>query len=124
MNHPEPRTERLFDFERLVVYQRTLELAKLLAPFLSKPPRKAAKLCDELDRATDSVLLNVPEGAGRAPGSKDRLHFYRIALGSAKEAASAVIGLHVKGHMGARLYSPARRLLLGIVSMLSALAPP
>ena len=103
MNRPEPKREELFDFEKLTVYMKAIELAKLLAPITLEPPKKAAKLCDHLDRAVDSILLNVPEGSGRAPRSKDRRHFYRIALGSAKEAASAVIALHVKGFVDSAL---------------------
>ena len=118
MKNPEPGTNDFFDFERLVVYQKTLELTRLVAPLILEPPKKAAKLCDHLDRAVDSVLLNVPEGSGRAPRSKDRRHFYRIALGSAKEAASAVIALHAKGYIGSTLYADARALLIEIVRLL------
>jgi four helix bundle protein len=122
MNRPEPNQEELFDFERLTVYQKTVELAALVAPITLEPPKKAAKLCDHLDRAVDSVLLNVPEGSGRAPRSKDRRHFFRIALGSAKEAASAVIALRAKGFIAPPIYGEARGLLIEIVKMLSAMA--
>ena len=122
MTNPEPRTGEFFDFERLIVYRKALGLARMLAPFLGNPPRKSAGLCDQLDRALDSVLLNVPEGAGRAPGSRDRVHFYRIALGSAKEAASALVCLRAKGRMDGALYFPARALMLEIIRMLSAMA--
>ncbi|MHC4599818.1 MAG: four helix bundle protein [Planctomycetota bacterium] len=121
MNRPEPKREELFDFEKLTVYQKTIQLAALVAPITLEPPKKAAKLCDHLDRAVDSILLNVPEGAGRAPQSKDRRHFYRIALGSGKEAASAVIALQVKGFIDPVLYGKARGLLIEIVRMLSSM---
>jgi four helix bundle protein len=121
MNRPEPKREEQFDFEKIIVYQRAIELAGFVAPITLNPPKKAAKLCDHLDRAVDSILLNVPEGAGRAPRSKDRRHFYRIALGSAKEAASAVIALHVKGFIDPGLYNKARGMLIEIVKMLSSM---
>ncbi|MHC4598094.1 MAG: four helix bundle protein, partial [Planctomycetota bacterium] len=69
MNRPELKREALFDFEKLTVYQKAVELAGLVAPITLEPPKKAAKLCDHLDRAVDSILLNVPEGSGRAPRS-------------------------------------------------------
>jgi four helix bundle protein len=118
----EPERGMVFDFERLVVYQKTVELTGLVAPIVLEPPKKAAKLCDHLDRAVDSILLNVPEGSGRAPRSKDRRHFFRIALGSAKEAASAIIALRAKGFIDPALYGSARGLLLEIVKMLSSMA--
>jgi four helix bundle protein len=122
MKNPEPGKNDRFDFERLTIYSKAIALTKRLAPITLEPPRKAAKLCDHLDRAVDSVLLNVPEGSGRTPRSKDRRHFYRIALGSAKEAASAVIALHAKGLISSTLYQDARALLLEIVRMLSVMA--
>jgi four helix bundle protein len=122
MKNPEPGNEDLFDFERLVVYQKALELVRLVTPITLEPPKKAANLCDHLDRAVDSVLLNVPEGSGRAPRSRDRRNFYRYALASAKEAASAVIALHAKGLTGPLLYADSRALLLEIVRMLAVMA--
>ena len=122
MNSPKPKREDGFDFEKFTVYQKSVELAKLIAPMTLEPPKKTAKLCDHLDRAVDSILLNVPEGSGRAPRSKDRRHFHRIALGSAKEAASAVIALDAKGLIDPDLYTQARALLLEIVRMLSKMA--
>ncbi|MHC5039110.1 MAG: four helix bundle protein [Planctomycetota bacterium] len=83
--------------------------------------KKQPKLCDHLDRAVDSILLNVPEGSGRAPQSKDRRQFYRYALGSAKEGGSAVIGLNAKNLIDPKLYVQARALFLEIVRMLSAM---
>ena len=68
-----------FDFERLTVFQKALELLELLTPTLQNPPRKAASVIDHLDRAICSVLLNIPEGSGcpfllvvhASPDSKD-----------------------------------------------------
>ena len=122
MNRPESKGEEIFDFENLVVYQKAVDLMKLIAPMILEPPKKAAKLCDHLDRAVDSVMLNVPEGSGRAPRSKDRRQFYRFALGSAKEGASAVIALDAKGLIDPDMYISARALLLEIVKMLSKMA--
>jgi four helix bundle protein len=121
MNRPEPKREESFDFEKLIVYQKALILRRLIQPLTSKPPRKAAKLVDELDRAVDSILLNVPEGCGRPPFSKARREFYRKALGSAKEAASAVNILDVKEQAPVHMVRASRRLLLEIVSMLEAM---
>jgi len=45
-------------------------------------------LADQLRRAGSSILLNVAEGNRRV--GRDRLHFFRIAAGSAAEVAAAI----------------------------------
>jgi four helix bundle protein len=122
MNRPEPKRDGIFDFERLIVYRKAMVLRKLIQPLTSKPPRKAAKLVDELDRAVDSILLNVPEGCGRPRFSKARREYNRKALGSAKEAASALNILGVKDQVPVDMAKPARGLLLEIVRMLEVMA--
>jgi four helix bundle protein len=76
---------------------------------------------DELDRAVDSILLNVPEGCGRLRFSKARREFNRKALASAKEAASALNVLGVKEQVPGGMAVTARRLLLEIVKMLEVM---
>jgi len=122
MNRPEPKREENFDFEKLIVYRKAMALRRLIQPLTSKPPRKAAKLGDELDRAVDSILLNVPEGGGRPRFSKARREYNRKALGSAKEAASSLNVLGVKEQVPADMAKSARRLLLEIVRMLEVMA--
>jgi four helix bundle protein len=68
------------------------------------------------------MAFNVPEGCGRKNGSPDRKRFFGFALGSAKEAASQVIFLHIRGHLRGNLYAEARRILLEIVRMLTKMA--
>ncbi|MBY0470491.1 four helix bundle protein [bacterium] len=43
-----------------------------------------ASLREQLLRASESVVLNIAEGAGRT-GKKDQARFYAIALGSLRE---------------------------------------
>jgi four helix bundle protein len=51
------------------------------------PPR-STDLADQANRAAQSVVLNIAEGAGRG-GPAGRNHF-RIALGSAAELSAAL----------------------------------
>ncbi|MHC4597875.1 MAG: four helix bundle protein [Planctomycetota bacterium] len=118
----EPERGPLFDFERLIVYQRTMQLRCLVNPLTSNSPKGAAHLVDHLDRAVDSVLLNVPEGNGFPRGSAKRKNHFRIALGSAKEAASAVNALRAKGKMDPTMGAKARALLIEIVRMLEKMS--
>jgi len=118
----EPERGVLFDFERLIVYQKAMELRLLVNPITSNPPRGSAHLIDHLDRAVDSILLNIPEGNGYPRFSGTRRKHFRIALGSAKEAASAVNALRAKEQMPDAMGAQARALLLEIVAMLHSMS--
>jgi four helix bundle protein len=87
MKSENEKRERTFDFENLLVYRLARKGLALLAKWTARPPRKAASVTDHLDRALDSILLNIAEGTGKDRGSRDRARFYKTALGSAKEAA-------------------------------------
>ena len=118
----EPERGAVFDFERLIVYQRAMEIRRLINPLTSNPPRGSAHLVDHLDRAVDSILLNIPEGNGYPRFSGKRRNHFRIALGSAKEAASAVNALRAKEQMPDAMGARARELLLEIVKMLEKMS--
>ncbi|MHC4600174.1 MAG: four helix bundle protein [Planctomycetota bacterium] len=118
---PEPGNGRFFDFERLIVYRLAKKVLTLLLPFLKKS-RKAGGTADHLDRALDSIVLNIAEGAGKERGSKDRARFYRIALGSAKEAGAALDLLTLRGLIDRDIAADARSLLLEVVAMLHGMS--
>ena len=106
-----------FDFERLDAYR----LARLhFGHVLGLAAASCAK--DHLDRAAESVLLNIAEGSGKPKGSADRRKFYCIALGSAKECACAWTLLCMRGRADEQLARRARAILLRIVAMLSRMS--
>lgn len=76
-----------FDHERLDVYRLMLEVARWAGQVPVPANRK--HLRDQLLRAVDSAVLNIAEGAGHPRGDARRNH-YRIALGSAAEAAAVL----------------------------------
>jgi four helix bundle protein len=76
-----------FDHERLDVYQLMLAVAHWAGGVAIPANRK--HLPDQLLRAVDSAVLNIAEGAGHPRGDARR-HHYRIALGSAAEAAAVL----------------------------------
>jgi four helix bundle protein len=110
--------ERPFDFENLIVYRLARKVLALLTKWTARPPRKAASVADHLDRALDSILLNIAEGTGKDPGSRDRARFYKTALGSAKEAAAALDILTIRGFIRREDAGEARTLLHRITGML------
>ena len=78
--------EHYFDHETLDVYKLALEVARA-CPALRIPPGRS-HLRDQLQRAADSVVLNIAEGRARG-GDAGRNH-YRIAAGSAAETCAAL----------------------------------
>ena len=106
-----------FDFERLDVYRLAMEHLELVARV-----RAAAKVRDQLDRASESILLNIAEGTGKPIRSRDRRKFFRIALGSAKESACAWSILSIRKYAEDNLASAARSVLLRVVAMLTRMA--
>ena len=54
----------MFDFEKMSVYQMSLEIIECCAAATEKIPRGHGNLTDQLKRAAASVCLNIAEGAG------------------------------------------------------------
>lgn len=76
-----------FGFERLDVYQLSVQVHRWA---LSQTfPQGRAHIKDQCVRSLDSLVLNIAEGCGQRPGAA-RLNHYRIALGSAAEAAAVL----------------------------------
>ena len=122
MNHEETLQEERFGFERLVVYQKALAYFKLTSRYYVRPPKVAETAMDDLRRAVESVLKNLPEGAGRENGSKDQVRFYRFANGSAQEAASCHNILSIYGVWPDHVYRRGRSLLLEVCRILTAMS--
>src|SRR6185369_14647521 len=84
-------TQPYFKCERLDVYRIAVKFHRSLVPL--RQVRGAADLRDQILRASESIVLNIAEGAGRF-GADDKRRFYRIANGSAMECAGALELLH------------------------------
>jgi four helix bundle protein len=115
---PEPRRV-FFSHERLIVYQRTLELAAWLSGQVAgeRPP---AMTRDLLDRSVTSVALNIAEGNGRFPAA-DRIRFLDTAHSAVLKCAAALdIWAAKDGPRGEDL-APGKGYITEIVSMLVGL---
>jgi four helix bundle protein len=84
---------------RFEAYEVALELAAALRPVLDQLARRDRDLADQMRRAGSSVALNLAEGARRT--GRDRLHFYRIAAGSAAEVRAALAVAQAWGSLAA-----------------------
>jgi four helix bundle protein len=109
----------LFDHERLEVYQRSIAFITWLEPVLETLPKSLAA-CEQLDRASTSVPLNLAEGNGKFKGA-DRCRFFDIARGSALECAAALDVLTAKGKCPASVALAGKKTLHDVVSMIVGL---
>jgi four helix bundle protein len=77
-----------FHHEKLTVYQRSLEFASWSQDLIDSLHKRSSAR-DHLERAGDSIALNIAEGNGNF-SQKDRARFFQIAHGSALELAACL----------------------------------
>lgn len=105
------------------IYQRSLELVRLVHTVVSELPPGYAFLADQLRRAASSVALNFSEGYGKStPG--DQRRFFRIARGSAYEVAAALDVGQCFGAVGPELHARGKDLCDHLAAMLTRFRNP
>jgi four helix bundle protein len=113
-----------FDHEKLDVYRYELEFIEWVTLLLDEAAVSAKgrtrEVCDQLDRASLSTLLNTAEGNGKRQ-RQIRAKFFDDARGSATECAACLDALVAKRIVSAERIIAGKDLLLKIVSMLSGL---
>ncbi|HEY5910100.1 MAG TPA: four helix bundle protein [Verrucomicrobiae bacterium] len=113
-----------FDHENLDVYQSELRFITWVTPLLEEAKGvaggKTREVCDQLDRASLSCLLNTAEGNGKRRGQA-RARFFDDARGSATECAGCLDALVAKSVFSSDRVAEGKGLLLRIVSMLCGL---
>ena len=77
-----------FHHEKLTVYKRALEFATWSQELIESVTKKTSTR-EHLERAGDSIALNIAEGNGKF-SQKDRARFFQIAHGSALESAACL----------------------------------
>lgn len=111
--------ELYFDHEKLFVYQKSIKFVVWLNDILNKIEKKYA-VHGQLDRASTSIVLNIPEGNGKFT-SKDRCKYFDISRGSALECAGGLDILVAKNILSFDDIKPGKEMLKEIVSMLVGL---
>ena len=104
----------------LDVYKCALAFARHVHVLLTPTPRGHADLADQLRRASDSIALNICEGAGEFM-PKEKARFYRMARRSATECVGAVDLLEAKGVLDTGQVRESQDLLDRILAMLTRL---
>ena len=108
-----------FDHEKLIAYQRSIQFVAWSSQLLEKLPAKLA-VCDQLDRASTSVPLNIAEGNAKHT-APDRCRYFDTARGSALECAACLDVLVAKGKCTVEQIEPGKRILLEVVALLIGL---
>ncbi len=98
-NHTKQGFEGVFSHEQLDVYKVSVRFAAWAWPASKRLPVGRSAVRDQLMRASESVVLNIAEGAQQVSRPMARKH-YRIALASAAECAAALDLLAVYGVKG------------------------
>lgn len=110
-----------FAFERLDVYQRSVEFLTVAHAILDGLPAGQGVIADQLRRASLSIPLNIAEATGRLGRGEARRH-HTIARGSAMECAALLDVCRILELSDPSLLTRARALLLRIVQMLTRLS--
>src|SRR5262245_20497901 len=106
----------MFHHEKLTVYQRTLQFASWSQVLIDSLTKKTSTR-DQLERAGDSIALNIAEGNGKF-SQKDRARFFQIAHGSALESAACLDLFVARQCCEAAAITQGKALLEEIVKML------
>lgn len=85
-----------FGFERLEVYQKTLDfIGKIIDIVMKLRPEIRYSLGEHLINTSISIANNIAEGSGRR-GKKEKKQFYSISQGSAFECIPMITVLQRK----------------------------
>ena len=75
------------DYKDLIVWQKSMELARIIYRLTSRFPRdEVFGLTNQIRRAVVSIPSNIAEGSDR-----EFIHFLRIAKGSAAEVEAQIL---------------------------------
>ena len=107
-----------FDHEKLKVYQLALKFNEFANKICSRLLKSDIR--DQLDRASNSIVLNIAEGNGKY-SKKDRCRYFDIAFGSSLEAAGCLDILIIRKMISSEELHTGKSMLKEIVSMLVGL---
>ena len=110
-----------FDFERLEVYQKAVELVVTIFRITRLLPKEYQySLADQMRRAALSILNNLAEGSGKL-SKKEKAQFYKTSLNSARECIPMLTVLVREEQMSAQTHRALRQELVHIGNMLGRL---
>ena len=110
----------MLDHERLRGYQVSIAFVELALRTLSKLPRGAGKLGDQLFRSSTSTPANIAEGVGKRSRAERRT-YYDHARGSAFESAAHLDVIRLLKCVPDEEIRVGKSMLIEIVRMLTVL---
>jgi len=113
----------MLSFQKLDVYQRSIEFLVFARRLLVRIPKRHGDLVDQLRRSAQSVPQNVAEGAGKTTRA-DKATYYSIARGSAMESAAHLDVMKVEELIDDEQYAVGGALLERVVAMLTKMIDP
>jgi four helix bundle protein len=113
----------MLSFQKLDVYQRSIEFLVFARRLLQRIPKGHGDLVDQLRRSAQSVPQNVAEGAGKSTRA-DKAKHYTIARGSAMESAAHLDVMRVEELLDDEQYAVGVALLERVVAMLTKMIDP
>ena len=116
-------TAVMLSFQKLDVYQRSIEFLAFARRLLQRIPKGHGDLVDQLRRAAQSVPQNIAEGAGKT-GRADKARYYAIARGSAMESAAHLDVMKIDELIDDEHYAVGVALLERVVAMLTKMIDP
>ncbi|MCE9574117.1 MAG: four helix bundle protein [Deltaproteobacteria bacterium] len=108
----------MLSFQRLDVYQRSIQFLVLAIEVIAKLPRGHADLASQLRSSAQSTIANIAEGAGRRTRA-DAAHHYFMARGSAMESAAHLDVMKAMAILDEARYREGIDLLESVVAMLT-----
>jgi four helix bundle protein len=111
----------MLDHERLDVSRFALDFLVFAHQVIEALPRGRSQLCDQLTRASTSIVLNLAEGAGKH-AKADKRRYYLSARGSATESAALLDVLSRLGLRDEPAHKAGKEMLVRVVPMLIKLA--
>ena len=111
----------IYSFEKLVVWQKAIELAKILYSITSQFPEvENYGLSSQIKRAVVSISSNIAEGYVKS-SSKELVRFTEIAYGSLMEVLNQIIIAYEVEYISEDNYLIIRQSIEEISRMLNAL---
>jgi len=107
--------------ERLDAYRVALSFLDIAHAISRRLPRTKGQLGDQLNRASEGIVLRIAEGAGAEWRSAEQKRYFRSARGSAMECAAVFDICRIRGVGSNEQLHQGRQLLLRLVQMLTRL---
>ena len=112
---------KIFSFEKLIVWQKSKDLAIVIYKVTKEFPKEEQfGISNQMRRCAVSIASNLAEGSGRN-SNKDKARFSEIAFGSALELLNQIILSNDLGYITENKYIEIREKITEITLLIDGL---